>query len=164
MLVSPRECHLSVDKYYFILKEVYIMANATNNNRIVELYYENGSLKFKGTVEQYKELEALGAFNTKPSTARGASKKTENKPTTPKAPKTLKTYEPFEKTAETYTAKAVESKGGNPNALLQIKFNGKPNPKTIALLKAYGYRWNKANGSWDNANSDDAKEIFIILK
>lgn len=139
------------------------MANTTR--KIVEIYHENGNLKFKGTVEEYKELNEVGAFDTKPSGKRGASQKAEpKKPTTPKETKALKTYEPFEKTTDSYTAKAVESKGGNPNAKLQIKFNSKPTPKTIALLKAYGYRWNNSNTSWDNANTDEAKEVFLILK
>lgn len=106
--------------------------------------------------------KVLEMLSTKPNTeARGASVKT---PKTPKTPKELKTYEPFEKSTKTYTAKAVDSKGGNPNALLQVKFTEIPNARTRDLLKGFGFRWNRTNLTWDNANTDEAKEIFKVLK
>lgn len=136
------------------------MANNTNTKRI-----DNLEAMMTQLVQNQNAMMAMMASMQKPSTGRGASQKAEPKePTTPKEPKALKTYAPFEKSTDSYTAKAVESKGGNPNAKLQVKFNSKPSAKAIALLKAYGFRWNKANLSWDNANTDEAKEIFLILK
>jgi hypothetical protein len=136
------------------------MANNNNTKRI-----ENLEEMMSKLIESQTAMMAMMSSMQKPSTARGAKAKTETvKASKSTAPKALKTYAPFEKSTESYTAKAVESKGGNPNAKLQVKFNAKPNAKAIALLKAYGFRWNSANLSWDNANTDEAKEVFLILK
>lgn len=134
---------------------------ANNNTKRIETLEEMMSK----LIESNNAMMTMIASMQKPNTQRGASQKAETKkPSAPKTPKALKTYEPFEKSTDSYTAKAVDSKGGNPNAKLQIKFSSKPSPKTIALLKAYGYRWNNPNTSWDNANTDEAKEIFLVLK
>ena len=132
------------------------MAKNTNTERIasLEASMENLNKKFDML------LEAM--TSNKPSAPKGA--KASKTPKTPKATKELKTYEAFEKSTALYVAKSVDSKGGNPNALLQVKFASIPSAKHRALLKAYGFRWNKPNESWDNANTDEAKEVFDIIK
>ena len=123
---------------------------------IVEVYYENGNLKYKGTAEGYKQMLELGAFD-KPNGKRGASQKE------PKPQKELKTYTAFEKITDTYTAKSVNSKGGNPNALLQIAFKDIPSATVRKLLGGFGYHWNSANKTWDNKNDEQAQKIFTVL-
>ncbi len=104
--------------------------------------------------------KVLEMLSTKPSNrVSGASA-----PKTVKEPKELKTYTEFSKSTKSYTAKSVDSKGGNHNALLQVKFAEIPSAKNRALLKAYGFRWNKTNASWDNANTTEAQEVFKVLK
>ena len=133
---------------------------ANNTQRI-----DNLEAMMSKLIENQTAMMSMMTSMQKPSGKRGASQKAEpKKSTATKAPKATKVYAPYEKSTSTFTAKAVNSKGGNPNALLQVKFNDKPSSKAIALLKAYGYRWNKNNLSWDNANTDEAKEIFVILK
>lgn len=132
---------------------------ANNTQRIENLE----AMMAKLIESQTAMMSMMTSMQSKPSTSRGAKTKTEAVKAS-KSTKSFKTYEPFEKSTKTYTAKAVDSKGGNPNALLQVKFADMPSNKTRALLKAYGYRWNRANLSWDNANTDEAKEIFLILK
>lgn len=125
-------------------------------SKIVKMYWENGNLKFEGTMEDYKALLELGAFDApKGKGSRGSKTEKEEKP--------LTVYKAFNKKTDKYEATSTASKGNNPNAILQIKFNDIPSAKTRSLLKGFGFRWNKTNLSWDNVNNEESQKIFSII-